>query len=190
MTAADQVTAFAESRRAAVLLFGWGMFEAVVFFVIPDVLLYVLAAAAPRRAARLLAWTIAGALAGSVLLYVLAVARPDAAQGLLIAVPGIHRPMLDAAITKVAGGDPLALVQFGPGTPLKVYTVAWASGVGSILALLVGVVVNRLSRIGPGVVVSAVAGFVAPTLLRRFRLVLGIAYVVTWLVYYWVRLTG
>jgi hypothetical protein len=156
--------------------------------VVPDVLLYLLAAAAPRRGLVLFGALIAGALAGSVLLHALALAAPEVAERLVLAVPGIDREMLDATRHVVAGGDPLRFALFGPGTPLKVDTVAWAAGSGTWPGLLVGVVVNRLTRIGPGLVISALLGWRAPAWLRRHHPALLVVYVVAWAIFYAVYL--
>jgi hypothetical protein len=89
--------------------------------------------------------------------------------------------MLEVARATVASGEPTSLALFGPGTPLKVYTVAWVSGAGSLLGLLVGAVINRLTRIGPALLASVGIGVVAPAWLRRHgRLVLGL-YAAFWI---------
>lgn len=170
------------------LMAAWGAGEAVVFPLVPDVLLYLLAAVVPRRAAALFAWALAGAVGGTALLYALAIAAPEAATSLVLAVPGIDRTMLDATTVAVAGGDPTALAMFGPGTPLKVYTLAWALGPGGPAGLLVGMILNRLTRIGPGLVIAALLGYVAPRWLRRHDRPILSAYAIAWIVLYAVYL--
>jgi membrane protein YqaA with SNARE-associated domain len=180
----DRLARFAATRQAAILVGAWGAVEAIVLPVVPDVVLYVLALAAPRQAGRLFAAAIAGALAGSAVLAGLAMTTPEAARSLVLAVPGIDQTLLEAAQRAVAGGDVLGFVGFGPGTPLKVYTLAWALAGGSSWLLVLGVVVNRLTRMGPGVVVTALIGAVAPGFLRRHeRLVLAV-YVALWIATY------
>jgi hypothetical protein len=80
------------------------------------------------------------------------------------------------------------MAQLGPGTPLKVFTFAWATGPGSPAGLAAGVVLNRLARVGPVVVALAVLGSAAPGFLRRFdRLTLAVytaAYVALYAVYW------
>jgi hypothetical protein len=122
-------------------------------------------------------------------LYALALAAPDAAEQLVLSVPGIDLGMLDAARHAMAGGDPLHFATFGPGTPLKVDTVAWAAGSGTWPGLLLAVVVNRLTRIGPGLVVAAIIGWLAPAWLRRHERGAIAWYVVAWVIFYVVFLS-
>jgi hypothetical protein len=180
----ERLERFAATRQATVLIGAWGMAEAIAFPVVPDVALYLLAMAAPKHAVRLFAAAIVGALAGSAVLAGLTTMSPDAARSLMLAIPGISPQMLQAAERAFAGGDVLGFVGFGPGTPVKVYIVAWILAGGSPLLLAVGVVVNRLTRMGPGVLVTAIIGALAPGLLRRYeRLVLAI-YVGLWVLTY------
>jgi hypothetical protein len=174
----------ARGRAGIGLVFAWGVAEAIVFPVVPDVLLCLLALVVPDRAARLFAAAIAGALVGSALLYLFALAFPAGAESLVLAVPGISSSMLDAARAAVGGGSPLALAGVGFGIPLKVYTVAWAGGPAAPLALLVGVVANRLTRIGPDVVVAWALGRLAPDWLRRHDRAVLAAYALFWLLVY------
>lgn len=185
----ERLDRIATGRAGVALLAAWGFGEATVLPIVPDVLLYVLAAAAPRRAFALFAAAVAGALAGSAVLYAIALAAPSAAEGLVVSVPGIDRSMVDAARQVMAGGDPRAFVLLGPGTPLKVDTVAWASGSGTSLGLLGGIVLNRLTRIGPGLVLAALVGSTAPGWLRRHERGVVIAYVVAWVAFYAIYLS-
>ncbi len=183
-TIVERLEQFAATRQAAVLIGAWGVAEAIALPVVPDVLLYLLALAAPRQAWRLFAAAIAGALAGSAVLAGLTMLDPGAARSLILAVPGIDPAMLEAAQRAVAGDNLLGFVGFGPGTPVKVYTVAWMLAGGSPLLLGLGVIVNRLTRMGPGVLVTALIGVVAPAFLRcHEQLVLAI-YIALWILTY------
>jgi hypothetical protein len=84
----------------------------------------------------------------------------------------------------VAGGDPGSIASLGFGAPLKVDTWAWATGPATPIALAVGVVLNRILRVGPFVLACAVVGLVAPGWIRRHdRLVLS-AYGAGWAAVY------
>ena len=180
----DAIARFANRRWASAVLALWGFGEAIVLPVVPDVLLYLLAFSAPRRAAPLFGWVVAGALVGSVVLAVLTLGRPDLARSTVMSVPGIDQAMVFDAQFAVRDGDPLAMAHFGPGTPLKVYTFAWWTGPRDGLEFVVGVVVNRLERIGPGVLLLAIAGALAPAWLRRRELVLLAGYALFWVAFY------
>jgi membrane protein YqaA with SNARE-associated domain len=171
-----------------VLVAAWAFAEAIAFPIIPDVAIGLLAMVVPRRTLPLLAVLVAGALAGTTVLYALTLAAPDAVEAMLLALPGIPESMIAAARDTVAAGNPTSIALVGPGTPLKVYTYAWAIGPETPIALTVGVVLNRITRIGPGLLVLAALGWVAPGFLRRHdRLVLAVyatAYVVAYALYW------
>jgi hypothetical protein len=180
----ERLELFAATRQATVLIGAWGMAEAIAFPVVPDVALYLLAMAAPKHAARLFAAAIVGALAGAAVLAGLTTVNPAAARSIMLAIPGISPQMLQAAERAFAGGGVLGFVGIGPGTPVKVYIVAWTLAGGSPPLLAVGVIVNRLTRMGPGVLVTAIIGSLAPGFLRRHeRLVLAV-YVGLWVLTY------
>lgn len=176
-------------RPVGVLAVGtWAFAEAIFFPIVPDVLLGILALVSPRRLAVLFGAVVIGALAGTAVLYALSVAAPDAVRAMLLALPGMRPPMLDDAAALVASGDPMSLALFGPGTPLKVYTYAWAVGPATPGALAIGVVINRITRIGPTALALAIVGGVAPDFVRRHdRLVLAayIAFFVVTYALYW-----
>jgi len=171
-------------RKAEVSIPYAGQRLAATVWALPDVALDALGLAAPRRPPRLFLVSVAASLAGTIVLFLLATAVPEATQALILSVPAIDAPMLDEARETVAAGDPASLALFGAGTPLKVYTLAWATGPGTLPALLVGAVINRCTRIVPGLVVAAALGAVLPGWLRRHqRLVVG-AYLAFWIVIY------
>ena len=184
----DGIAALANSTQGALLLAGWAAGEALVVPVVPDVLLCLYLLAAPRRLAVLFTVLLAGALAGTALLFLVASASPGTASSLVLAVPGVTSTMLDSARAVTAAGDPFSIAGIGPGTPLKVYTVAWAGGAGGPLSLAIGVLVNRITRIGPDAVVAAILGLVAPGFVRRHPGLVLILYAVFWLGVYWLYL--
>jgi membrane protein YqaA with SNARE-associated domain len=178
---------FANGRAGPLAIFLWALAEAVALPVIPDVLLGLLLLAAPRRFLILFAALCLGSLAGSLLLYGLTMADPEAVRHLLLGLPGINEPMVTAASRTVASGNPSCLLLFGPGTPLKVFTFAWANGAVSPNGFLPAVILNRISRIAPLALAQAGLGTLAPDFLRRHeRMVLGLyvaAYVATYALY-------
>jgi len=178
----DGLARLANRRATAVFVAVWGFGEATIFPLVPDLLLYPLAVAAPRRAASLFGWTLVGAILGSLVLSSIALNDAAAARDLVLGVPGIRPDMLEIATASVVGGDPLSMVHLGPGVPLKLYSVAWWAGPGTPLAYVVGVIANRLVRIGAGVVVFAVLGWLAPGWVRRHEWLALAAYAAFWLV--------
>jgi membrane protein YqaA with SNARE-associated domain len=183
----DRLARFANGRGGPLAVFLWALAEAVALPVIPDVLLGLLLLAAPRRIVILFASLCLGSLVGSLLLYALTVADPEAARHLLLGLPGVTEPMVTAASGTVASGNPTCLLLFGPGTPLKVFTFAWANSVVSPVGFVPAVILNRISRIVPLALAEAGLGALAPAFLRRHeRMVLGLyvaAYVATYALY-------
>lgn len=165
-------------------MFAWGAAEAIALPVVPDVLLCLLALVAPGRSVRLFAAAIAGALLGSVALSLAVVVAPSAVHDLLLAIPGISPAMAESARAATAAGNPLAMAGFGPGIPLKVYTAGWMAGAGTPLGLLAGVVVNRLTRVGPDVAVAWAIGRFAPAGLRRHDRIVLAGYAAFWILVY------
>jgi 1-acyl-sn-glycerol-3-phosphate acyltransferase len=177
------------SGRAGIALVGvWAFAEAIAFPIIPDVPIGLLVLVAPRRIVGLFAALVVGALAGTAVLYVLSLAAPGAVESMLLALPAIPDTMIAAARDTVAAGDPASIALVGPGTPLKVYTYAWATGPATPIALAVGAVLNRITRIGPVLLLLAALGWIAPQFLRRHdRLTLAVyaaAYVALYAIYW------
>lgn len=178
----------AGGRWGLVLVGGWAFAEAIFLPIVPDVVIGLLALVAPRRLPALFAVLVVGALAGTAVLYALTLANPGAVQAMLLSLPGIHPATLEQSRAVVADGAPMSIALVGPGTPLKVYTYAWATGPATPLALAVGAVLNRITRIlGPLLLLAAV-GWLMPGFLRRHdRLVLA-AYATFYIVayaFYW-----
>jgi membrane protein YqaA with SNARE-associated domain len=180
----DAIERFARTHWAVALVAAWAFGEAIVLPVVPDVALDLLALAAPRRALHLFVVAVVASLLGSLVLFTVASAAPDAARAVVLAVPGIGQPMLDVASATVAGGVPWSIAQVGPGTPLKVFTVAWATGPGGAIPFALGAVLNRLTRILPVLLIATAAGAIAPDWLRRHERLVVIAYAIVWVVLY------
>jgi hypothetical protein len=179
----DRIATFAGTTGAALLVGAWAFAEAIVLPIVPDVALGLLALAAPRRAASLFAAALAGALAGSLVLAWMTVTAPAQVDAMLRAIPAIDGDTIANVAQELDDEGVAAFVQLGPGPPLKVYTAQWVeTGGGAIGAI--GVVLNRITRVGPVVLVAAVAGWVlGPWLRRHDRPVVGV-YVLAWTFFY------
>jgi hypothetical protein len=184
MTAFDRIEGLAGRPAGSLAMAGWAAAEAIALPVVPDVGLCLLVLAAPRLVIRLFLAVVAGALAGTLLLAAMATASPDTTRVMLLALPGIHPTTLSEAGSALAAQGSVAFAQFGPGPPLKVFTVEWVGQGGDIAGLLVGTTVNRITRIGPVVLVAATFGWRFSRWLRgRERLIL-LAYGTTWIIFY------
>jgi len=180
----DAMGRFAQSGSAMALIGAWAFGEAIVLPIVPDVALALLALAAPRRAGALFGAVLVGAVSGSILLAVATSAAPASVDAMLLAIPGIDADMIATVDARLAADGVLGFAQVGPGPPLKVYTVEWVEAGGSWPGLILGVVVNRVTRIGPVVLVAALAGRLLPGWLRRHERVVIPAYGVAWTAFY------
>lgn len=176
----ERRAALAGSRRGLVLVAVWACAEAILFPVVPDVMLLPLVAAAPRAMRRLFLALLAGALVGSAILAIWALADPDRVGSLLASLPGMDATTLPAVEAEIATRGATAFAQLGPGVPLKVYTTAWIVDGGSPVVLAAAVIANRVTRIGPGLLVAAAIGWFAPRALRRHERLATLAYVLGW----------
>jgi membrane protein YqaA with SNARE-associated domain len=177
----DRLAALARSPRGLVLVAVWAWAEAVMFPVVPDVVLLPLIAAAPRATPRLVLALFAGALVGSAILAAWVLADPGRVASLLASLPGMDATTLPAVETEVASRGVAAFAAFGPGVPLKVYSTAWMVDGGSPVVLAVAVLVNRITRIGPGLLIAAAIGWFAPAALRRYERLATVAYALGWI---------
>jgi hypothetical protein len=168
----------------------WAAAEAVVLPIVPDVGLCLLVLAAPRRTAVLFAAVVMGAIAGTLAMVAFALQAPDAARAMLLSIPAIDPGLLASADQTLARDGVAGFAQLGPGAPLKVYTVEWLAQGGDIAGVLVGTLLNRITRIGPALVVAAVIGQLAGPWLRRHSRATLATYAAFWIFVYVAYFTG
>lgn len=136
-------------RASLALLFAWSVAEGILWPVVPDPLLGLMGAASPRRAPWLFLLVLSGGLLGVLLLWPLLSLAPVLMRELLIALPVVDAPMLAAASARVVDGSPLSVMQWGGGTPLKVWAWAWSENDLPLGVFLLGAAINRCTRILP-----------------------------------------
>ncbi|MDP5239958.1 hypothetical protein Q9Q94_10460 [Uliginosibacterium sp. 31-16] len=134
--------------RMAAVAWLWGLAEATLFFIVPDVLLSVLALRRPwAQVWRACLWALAGALLGGVLMYVWAARAESSALAMLQQIPAISAAMCDAVARQLHEQGALALF-IGPltGTPYKIYAAQSGAQGASLLVFLAISVPARLLR--------------------------------------------
>jgi membrane protein YqaA with SNARE-associated domain len=166
----------------------WGFAEATVFFVVPDLVITLVALSSLRRAARHLVVVTCGSVAGGILMYTLAAHQPATLQAVVDGVPFVRQWMFDSVARDYAAYGVWG-VCMGPlaGIPYKVYAVLGPAHASPAAFALVSVPA-RMERLATTLVVFAAAGWA----LRRWfpgrtSLALGF-YLAYWLVvygYYW-----
>jgi hypothetical protein len=163
----------------------WGMAEAALLFIVPDVWLGLVALFVPRRAPHTLAAIAVGAVVGATLLVGLTALAPSGVTSLLERLPGIGPDDLPAVRAELVAHGLGAFLN-GPlqGLPVKLY-VHEAALLGLAGPALVGfVVLNRIIRIGLVGLVAAVVGTAGRPLIARFPRLTVTVYLASWAVFY------
>lgn len=138
----------------------WGFAEASLFFVVPDVLLTLIALYSFRRSIKLVACILLGALAGGTVMFYLGAKNPADAKALVLHVPFVS----DAMFSKTQAGfqhDGIWTLAKAPGNgiPYKVYCVQ-ASQYAGWPAFIAISALARLERFAPFWLVASILGFV------------------------------
>ncbi len=136
----------------------WGLAEATLFFIVPDVLLSWIALHSPRRALWACLWALLGALVGGALIWYAGLINADPFRALFVSIPAIDEPML-AQVREQLQSSGLVALFVGPllGTPYKLYALEAAQlGYGLFIFLLVSIPA-RLLRFVIVTIVSAAA---------------------------------
>jgi hypothetical protein len=170
-------------NRGNTLAWFWGLAEATVFFIVPDVLISWLATESYQRAFVASLWVLCGALLGGSLLWILGQSNPDSLRALLVSLPAIDDAMISKVRSQLDASGLVALF-LGPlsGTPYKIYAVEAANlGYGLAIFLLISIPA-RLSRF---LLVSVIAGTLGQLVRRKLSLrAAQVLHVVFWIAFY------
>jgi membrane protein YqaA with SNARE-associated domain len=125
----------------------WGLAEATLFFIVPDVLLSWLAAFRPRLAWPAVVACLAGALAGGALMYLAAADAPGRMRALLEAVPAVSGALVSetGAALEADYGRKMLSAGFS-GVPYKILAVESGAQAQGLAAFLGWSVLARLHR--------------------------------------------
>ena len=142
--------------RASLLALAWGFAEATFFFIVPDMLLTLLALKKPRIALRASLAALVGALLGGAAMYAWGARSPDTARVFLMHVPAIHQSTL-AAVESQMDSEGLFGLFLGPlgGIPYKIYAVEWGRRRGGLTGFLVVSVPARYIRFLAAVIIAS-----------------------------------
>ena len=147
-------------RREAVVAGFWGVAEATVFFVVPDVFLSLVAVRwGMRRALRATVFAVVGAVVGGVVAYLWGSSAPEAGWAFASSLPGVDVSMIDDVRSGVAASGPSALLE-GPSRaqPYKLFALAAGEQHQSVAALAAWTVPGRAFRFILSSVVAGVFG--------------------------------
>ena len=129
------------------LAFLWGLAEATLFFIVPDVLLTLLALRDRRRAWIASAHTVAGALLGGALMYAWAAHDPAQVRTLLVAIPAISPELLAQVRQQLdAWGNASLFIGAFSGIPYKIYATEAGAAAQPLAAFLAVTIPARALR--------------------------------------------
>jgi membrane protein YqaA with SNARE-associated domain len=147
-------------RAGLWIAFLWGVAEATLFFVIPDVFLTLVALFSFRGSAKTLAAILAGALLGGSVLYVAGKRAPESAQSAILRVPFVSRSMFAKTRQDLdQSGIWIMVTALRRGIPYKVYAVQ-ASHYSSWPMFLLVSALARLERFAPLWIVAGLIGLI------------------------------
>ena len=176
---------FSSGRAALWFAFAWGVAEASLLFIIPDVLLTLIACRAFKPAFKATLAALAGALIGGATMYAFGLRSPDDARAFLDYVPAIN-PNLIERVARQLNEHGLTAVMIGPlkGIPYKIYAVEWgAQGRSLISFLLISIPARYVRFFLAAVVARLIARLIEPVTERRASIeVLILA--ISWIAFY------
>lgn len=183
----SRITSFSWSHGTILVAFLWGLAEATLFFLIPDIFLGFVALFNWRRGFLSTAFAVIGALIGGVVMFSLAINHPQLMNRILTTIPLINQEMVDSVRDAILSTGVISLIT-GPlqGIPYKVYAVQAGQQGLPIPLFLIMSMIARLERLLPVYLVGAIVGITFRDYVHHHtRLVIGM-YIVFWLgVYTW-----
>ena len=125
----------------------WGLAEATVFFIVPDVLLTLVAMKEGKQATKLCLWALGGALVGGCIMFWWGSHDKESAENLLVRIPAIDHDMLMDIEKQVHEGGAKALF-IGPltGRPYKAYATYSGNGEVNLAIFLLVSIPARILR--------------------------------------------
>lgn len=152
------------SPAAQLTAFCWGLAEATIFFIVPDVLLSIIACRSVRAGWKALLHALLGALLGGLMMYGFGRAAPAATRNVLIHVPAIHSSLVERVHIQMSS-HPVAAVLAGPliGIPYKIYAVESGAQHNGLLGfMLISIPARGLRFVLTILVAGGVARLLAP----------------------------
>jgi membrane protein YqaA with SNARE-associated domain len=170
------VDRFVGSSAVQLVAFFWGLAEATVFFIVPDVLLSVISCRSVRAGWKAILSTVVGAILGGFIMYGFGYTDPVTSHNLLLHVPAIHTSLTERVHAQMSS-HPNTAVLAGPliGVPYKIYAVeAGTQRNGLFGFLLISIPARGFRFVLTMLVASGIARIIAPWTKRSVSIELGI----------------
>ena len=162
--------------------FSWGLAEATLFFIVPDVYLGLVALFNWRRGVWATAAAVAGAILGGASMYALAMQESEVMIQVLTRVPLISQAMVQNVGGQLQADGLLAMLAAPlQGIPYKVYAVQAGAHHSSLPLFLLMTILARLERFLPVAVLCGVAGTVSKKAILRYTPIVVAVYALIWL---------
>ena len=149
------------------LAIAWGLIEASVFFIVPDILLTYLAIKNPRRATKACLWALVGALVGGTAMFYWGNYDLKGAERFLTEIPAIDKQLLQKVEEQIEN-DGVKATFYGPtaGRPYKIYAVYAGAKDISFPSFLLVSIPARLLRF---ILLTWITWWVASKLLTKLQ---------------------
>lgn len=174
-----------DERAAMTIAFLWGLAEATLFFIVPDVWIGLLALFSLRRGLHAAVWALAGAIVGGALMYGIGASiEPDRSTQILDAVPAISVPMIED-VERQMRDQGTQVMTLGPlrGTPYKIYARTAGLRNHAFAGFVLWTVPARIVRFLLSALLVSIAANLARRFLRQPGWITGL-YAVFWIVFY------
>ncbi|NIM93678.1 MAG: hypothetical protein GTO18_08195 [Anaerolineales bacterium] len=159
---------YTESWIASLIGFLWGLAEATLFFIVPDVYLGFVALLNWRKGLLAVLWTVVGALFGGAIMYFFAAENSQAATQIVLQVPLINPEMVQRVRDQMDSLGLISLVSgLFQGIPYKIYAVQAGGQNQPILDFLLMSIPARLARILPATGAAGIAGVALQKIVKR-----------------------
>jgi membrane protein YqaA with SNARE-associated domain len=161
------------------------MAEAIFFFLVPDVLLTLIAARALRPAIKATLAALAGALVGGAMMYAFGSNAPDKAKAFLDYIPAISPQLIERVVFEIDQHGLMA-VMLGPikGIPYKIYAVEWGARGGSFIAfLLISIPARSIRFLLAALAARTIARLIEPLTRHSSRVEIAILAII-WIGFY------
>ena len=180
------------SRYGWIATFVWGLAEATVFFIVPDVSVAFVSLLAPRESWKAALSAVAGGLVGATILYVAIRLWLGPHTGdYLLTIPAIHAATIDKASSAISQHGVSALLTAAfTGVPYKVYAAQLTTAGIDLPSLLLWTIPSRALRLFPVAAGGAILGRVLKRELERRFILWMAAYFLFWAAvygWYWTR---
>jgi membrane protein YqaA with SNARE-associated domain len=168
---------------------GWSFAEAILFFIVADVPISVIAVRWGWRAGvkAAIAASLAAALGGAIT-YCWANADPGGARAAILVLPAIDDTLAEAAHNQLTNEGAVGMLQGSiSGVPYKLYALAAGTGGRPLLPFLLLTPLVRLPRfLGAALLFSGISAAIAPRVSLHTRLaILGLVWALFYAWYFW-----